>query len=181
MKRKFIAVTTWFALILASGSVMAHEGHSTGNSFLSGMLHPMAGIDHLVVILSFGLMVGLWAGKRAGGLLAGFVALFALSAYAGSFSSGFAGLEIVIMNTAVAGVLLLLVRPLRGHQALMILFGLIAATSHGYVHGLELSSAAQSLSWLAGTAVSVSLMLALSARIARLFMAYQQERKLTAS
>lgn len=167
MKHRFFAVTTLLTLMSASSAALAHAGHNNGTGFLSGLLHPFTGIDHLFVILSFGVMAGLWAGKRAGGLLVGFLILFTLSAFLGGIGAYFAGIETLLMGTVISAVALLLIRPLRGQQALVILFGLMAATTHGYVHGLELSAAAQSLGWLAGASLSVAIMLALSALTAR--------------
>jgi len=179
MKRGLFVLMKGISLMLVSGTALAHEGHSAGSGFLSGMLHPLTGLDHLMVILAFGLMAGLWANKkRVGGLIVGFLTLFALSALVGSFSTAFAGSETILMSTVVAAAMLLLIKPLRGHQALMILFGLIAATTHGFVHGVELSSTVQSMNWLAGTTLSVGTMLVVAALAAKTLSAYQKTRKL---
>jgi urease accessory protein len=166
MKRQFL-LTTSLLLLLASGAASAHPGHGTGSGFLSGMLHPLTGIDHLFVILSFGLMTGLWAAKRAGRLIGGFVALFVASAYLGSLGAMMAGMEALITSTVIAAALIMLIKPLRGNQMVIMLFGMIAAITHGYAHGVELSSA-HSLSWLAGAALSISILSIGAASAARL-------------
>jgi urease accessory protein len=166
MKRQFL-LTTSLLLLLASGAASAHPGHGTGSGFLSGMLHPLTGIDHLFVILSFGLMTGLWAAKRAGRLIGGFVALFVASAYLGSLGAMMAGMEALITSTVIAAALIMLIKPLRGNQMVIMLFGLIAAITHGYVHGVELS-AAHSLSWLAGASLSITILLICAMSAARM-------------
>jgi urease accessory protein len=166
MKRLLVSGTS-ILFLLASGATSAHTGHSYGNGFISGLLHPLTGFDHLFVILSFGLMTGLWAVKRAGRLLGGFVALFAASAYLGSLGSMMAGMEILITTTVIAAALIMLAKPLRNNQAVIMLFGLIAAITHGYVHGVELS-VAHSLSWLAGASLSIGILLIVAVSAARL-------------
>lgn len=166
MKRQSLIATS-VLLLLASGAASAHPGHGTGGGFLSGMLHPLTGIDHLFVILTFGLMTGLWAAKRAGRLIGGFVALFVGSAYLGSLGTMMAGMEAMISSTVIAAALIMLIKSLRGNQIVIMLFGLIAAITHGYVHGVELSSA-HSLRWLAGAALSIGILLAVSASVATL-------------
>lgn len=171
MKRGFLALS----LILASGTALAHEGHNAATGFLSGMLHPLSGMDHLFVILAFGMMAGLWAGKRAGGLIAGFISLFAFSALAGGMSTGFAGSEFLLMSTVIAAFALLAVRPLRGKPALILLFGLMTASTHGYVHGLELATTTQSLDWLTGAALSVVVLLIVSVYTVRILGRLRKE------
>jgi urease accessory protein len=164
MKRQSLIVTS-VLLLLASGAASAHPGHGTGGGILSGMLHPLTGMDHLFVILSFGLMTGLWAARKAGRLIVGFVALFVASAYLGSLGTMMAGMEALISSTVIAAALIMLIKPLRGNQMVIMLFGLIAAITHGYVHGIELS-AAHSLGWLAGAALSIGILVTGSASMA---------------
>ncbi len=45
--------------LLLSGSVFAHPGHDAG--MLSGFLHPLLGLDHLIAMLA----VGIWASQQA--------------------------------------------------------------------------------------------------------------------
>lgn len=42
---------------LSSGLAFAHEGHDRSVGFMSGLLHPISGIDHLLVIV----LVGFWS------------------------------------------------------------------------------------------------------------------------
>ena len=68
------------------------------------------------------------------------------------------GVETLITSTVIAAALIMLIKPLRGNQMIIMLFGMIAAMAHGYVHGIELS-AAHSLAWLAGASLSISVLL----------------------
>ena len=46
-----------FAGALFSGLAFAHAGHNVSVSFISGLLHPFSGVDHLLVIV----LVGFWS------------------------------------------------------------------------------------------------------------------------
>jgi len=46
-----------FAGALFSGLAFAHAGHDVSVSFMSGLLHPFSGVDHLLVIV----LVGFWS------------------------------------------------------------------------------------------------------------------------
>ena len=52
---------TCLLLLLAPGLAMAHPGH-VESSLLSGLGHPLAGVDHLLAMLA----VGLWAAQQSG-------------------------------------------------------------------------------------------------------------------
>lgn len=54
MKFTFAALVT---ALLTPTMAFAHPGHES-HSFLSGLTHPITGIDHLIMLLAFGLLVG---------------------------------------------------------------------------------------------------------------------------
>lgn len=54
MKLKFTVLAT---TLLAPTLALAHSGHEP-NSFMSGLTHPVTGIDHLIMLFAFGLLVG---------------------------------------------------------------------------------------------------------------------------
>lgn len=153
------------AILLAAlaPAALAHPGHTAGASFVAGVMHPLTGLDHLLMILA----VGVWAASLqpagrsvVGGCLGLFVAMGALLPVAPL--SG-AGLEIAIALTVIgAGMLLALGRrwSLTVTGAVAALFALIHGFAHGaegpanaplYVPGLVVATAglALAMSWLA--------------------------------
>jgi len=51
------------ALFLVSPSLYAHTGGHIEHSLMSGLLHPLTGIDHLLVLLAVGLIAAKQGGK----------------------------------------------------------------------------------------------------------------------
>jgi urease accessory protein len=161
---KTIAAASLSALVPALAS--AHPGHDVGQDFVAGMMHPLSGLDHVLMIVA----ISAWASllRPAGRVvvaacLASFVAAGALLPL--SPASG-AVLEAAIAATVVgAGMLLAIGRrwPLWASGTVAALF----ATIHGFAHGAE--GPAQSLGYVPGLAIATAgLALAVSFMAARL-------------
>jgi urease accessory protein len=126
------------ALLLAAlaPAAMAHPGHSAGAGFMAGVMHPLTGLDHVLMIIA----VSAWAAafKPAGRLmmaacLGAFVAIGALLPVAPL--SG-AALEIAIALTVIgAGILLALGR--RWSLGITCTVAALFALIHGFAHGAE--------------------------------------------
>jgi urease accessory protein len=118
-------------------AALAHPGHpEAGTGFMAGLLHPLGGLDHVLMIVA----VSLWATqlKPAGRLVVAaslglFVAIGALLPVAPLAG---ADLEIAIALTVIgAGMLLAMGRrwPAWATASFAALFALI----HGFAHGAE--------------------------------------------
>lgn len=130
-------------LLTVSTGAAAHPDHETAG-FLSALLHPLTGLDHLLAMIA----VGLWAGLRAstGGarlksllvLPGGFVAGSALGTLL-----GFAGLfgPSVELTLAASLLPLGLLLALRQADAGLAAAGLVLGCGalHGAAHGTELA------------------------------------------
>lgn len=129
-----ISLATLLLTLLASPAALAHPGHAVGENLMAGLLHPLTGLDHVLMIVA----VSAWASLLAprgrvvvAAALALFVGVGALLPVGGS-----AKLEAAIALTVVgAGVLLAVGRrwPLWASSALAAGFALI----HGFAHGAE--------------------------------------------
>jgi urease accessory protein len=129
-------ITTLLLATLAPTAALAHPGHDAGAGFMAGVLHPLTGFDHVLMIVA----VSTWAAllKPAGraaiaACLGAFVALGALLPVAPAAG---AGLEMAIALTVVgAGVLLAVGRRWSpwATGSLAALFALV----HGFAHGAE--------------------------------------------
>lgn len=130
---------------LASPAAIAHPGHDVGANFVEGLMHPLGGLDHLLMIIA----VSAWASLLAprgrvfvAASLAAFVGIGALLPVGGG-----AALEAAIALTVVgAGMLLALGRrwPLWATGLTSAAFALI----HGFAHGAE--GPAQSAAYVTG-------------------------------
>ncbi len=137
MKKQLL---TGLLLASFSGVAFAHPGHGE-HGLVLGFMHPLTGIDHLLVMLA----VGLWAGKLGGAakwqLPLAFLMLMGVGAMLGLSGIVLPGLETGIAASVMAMGLLLVVHvPIR--QPMQI--GLVAlfALLHGLAHGAELSAGA---------------------------------------
>ncbi|MGL4861319.1 MAG: HupE/UreJ family protein [Enterobacteriaceae bacterium] len=122
--------------LLLSSQALAHTGLHIENSFISGLLHPLSGLDHLLVMLA----AGLWISSLATGLCwkmgALFVAGMVGAAYCASALGALPGVELAIALSVTAMGFLLLTR-LKLQSALMGFLLMTFGAFHGYAHGLE--------------------------------------------
>jgi len=142
-------------LALFAPLAVAHPGQGMPAGLVSGVVHPLTGVDHLLVMLMAGLFIGRLAGNRAGLWLAGFVTAFVLAMLAGSQGAGAvaAGVELLLAGSVVfAGLAWLMITP--GRHTLLLVAGLAVAGLHGYVHGLEIPLAARA-AWMAGVTTAM--------------------------
>jgi urease accessory protein len=130
-------LVTLFATLATSDIANAHIVGGEAIGFLSGLKHPVSGLDHIIAMVS----VGLW-GAQLGApaiwlLPLTFPLIMALGGFLGLVGVPLPGTEIAIAFSGVmlgAFVLLELRPPLYWAAALVGIFGLY----HGHAHGTEL-------------------------------------------
>ncbi len=155
MKMKVAAFTSLLAV--ASAPALAHTGSvAEHNSLLSGLIHPLVGIDHLLAMLA----VGFWAAMQKDNLRLQIPLTFMLVLIAG-FMLGQSAFSLPVVEGGIAtsvlmlGLLIAAAARLPAAAAL----GLSAtfALFHGYAHGAE--AAASSMTLFAAGFLGSSLML----------------------
>jgi hydrogenase/urease accessory protein HupE len=162
------------ALTLAAGVVQAHEGHGA-QGLAAGLVHPFAGVDHLLAMIA----VGLWSAAVLPAAPTGCRALrfFLVALLAGAFigvqtGAGVAGAYIeagVALSVTLFGALLLARRqlPVVGGLALVAAAGAL----HGVAHGAEWSAGTSFAGYAAGFMLGSALLhaagLAAGAALAR--------------
>lgn len=148
----------WILPLLAfSGLAQAHIGAEPHShlGFVSGVLHPLTGFDHLLAMVA----VGLWSARSFTGkarLLAPLA--FVGSLVAGALAAHISGVEWAFSETLIAGSVV-------AFAALILLpniqkwagFGLIIATGlvHGWAHGAEATGSVFAL-YVAGFTLSTA-------------------------
>ncbi|MCS6854774.1 MAG: HupE/UreJ family protein [Elioraea sp.] len=162
--------------VLVAGSVFAavpaaaHTGHGDTAGLVSGLLHPLTGLDHLAAMLAVGLWAGFAGGLRAWAWPAAFVAAMLVGAVIGWQAVAMGGVEVAIAASVFALGLLVAAgwrAPVAAGLALIAAFGL----AHGYAHGAEApadgSGFAYTAGFLAATAVLHAAGLALATALRR--------------
>ncbi|NJN59682.1 MAG: HupE/UreJ family protein [Leptolyngbyaceae cyanobacterium SL_5_9] len=143
---------SWLAAALPALAHHPSGGETPTNfieGFLSGLGHPVIGLDHLVFVVAIGLI----AAKQSKGIFV--VLAFLLSAMLGTSlhlaSVNLPGSELVIAGSVVAfGAMLLFEKSLNG--LMVIGLGAIAGLFHGYAYGEAIIGAEMTpiLAYLAG-------------------------------
>ena len=153
---------TTLSLFSLAQPVLAHPGHAEHTDTLSmlteGLLHPLAGPDHLLAMLA----VGIWSAlvypslKRAIAIPLSFSIILLVGAL-----MGMAGLRIPLVEPLIMTSLLVLGLMLAGMARLPLSVGaaLVAffAFFHGAAHGMELPQGGAAILFILGFMVSTLL------------------------
>ncbi|MDD5580450.1 MAG: HupE/UreJ family protein [Methylobacter sp.] len=121
----------------ASPSLYAHAGGVIDNGFLSGLLHPLTGVDHLLVLVA----VGICAAKQGGKAFILFPGIFLALMSAGALMSSYAikipFIEPLITLSMLVFGLLASVNQKHLSSSLFIALSFFAVF-HGYAHAAEI-------------------------------------------
>jgi len=162
LNRKILIATT---LLLSPALAFAHPGHDHAG-VMSGLAHPLFGLDHLLAMLA----VGLWAAQQQGTARWALPLTFVATMLFGGLL-GFAGIEMPLMETGIAGSVLALglLVALAVRPPVAIAAGLAAlfAASHGVAHGLELPALSSPWGYAAGFVAATAALHAAGYAVAR--------------
>lgn len=131
---KFALATS--LIVFASGPAFAHPGHAIDATFMSGLLHPLGGIDHVLAATAAGAFAFLLGGRAIWAIPATFVALLCVGGIAGAN-----GVEVPAVEQGIAASVLILgvLIALGARLSLWFAVPLIGAFAafHGLAHGAE--------------------------------------------
>jgi len=146
-------------LLLTMGAIavlpqvaLAHVGDHGGSSFISGVMHPMGGADHVLAMVAVGLWAAVTGGRALWALPLAFVGAMLAGGGLGAMGIGLPGVEPMILASIVLlGVLAALAwrAPLAVGVGIVAVFGLF----HGHAHGTE-GPASGLLTYAAGFALA---------------------------
>lgn len=141
-------------LMLTASVAVAHPGHGehTGG-FLSGLLHPMMGLDHLLAMAA----IGFWSMRQSAGMKRS-APLFVVGGMIGGAAIAWAGVSLagietgIAMSVLLAGVLIATMAklPTAIGGSLVALFML----THGYAHGAEMTAGTSLISYMLGFVIA---------------------------
>ena len=137
------ALPICLAMMLAPNLAWAHPG-SAAHDALHGLLHPLTGLDHILAMVSVGLLAAQRGGRALWLMPLAFVSMMAVGGVLGVSGVALPGVETAIgLSVMVLGALVL--TGLRIPDGLTA--GLVGAFAifHGHAHGAEIPAAASAL------------------------------------
>lgn len=141
---------------------MAHPGHHGSGgalpSLASGFLHPLSGMDHMLLALAMGWLAFSLGAQRAKTPALAFLAAIVVGALCGRWISGGTGLEIAISLTILAAGGAMVRDRIRGLGMLSIV-AVAGGLVHGLAHGAEALPGVSFATYVVGLLVSTALLL----------------------
>lgn len=130
------------AILVCSAAAQAHVGHDTASGFMSGLLHPVTGLDHMIVILGVGILAAQMRAGVAWALPIAFLVTMTVVAALTATGANWAWAEYGVAASMLAVGVALAFRirgPLLATVGMVTLF----AAFHGYLHGAEAAAGAR--------------------------------------
>lgn len=126
------------ALFAVPATAWAHPGHSTtGDGLTAGLMHPLAGFDHLLAMIA----VGIVSAQLGGRALWALPSMFVGSVVVGSLL-GLSGSERPLIEAGIAASVILLGAGMawdrRSQFGLPLALAGVFGFVHGYAHGTEM-------------------------------------------
>lgn len=145
------------ASLVIAWPAIAHEQPGQAAGFVTGLLHPLSGLDHVLAMVA----VGLW-GAQLGApaiwlLPVTFPLVMAFGGFLGLVGMPLPGVEIGIATSAIllGAMVALQARPPLALAALLVA---IFAVFHGHAHGTELPAGQNGLLYSVGFVVATGLL-----------------------
>jgi urease accessory protein len=136
-------------LFLVSPSLYAHTGGHIDHSLMSGLLHPLTGIDHLLVLIAVGLIAAKQRGKTMFAFPAVFFGLMATGALLNAYAVQIPFVESLIALSLVA--FGLLVSTNQKQRSKILFLGVsFFAVFHGYAHASEIPTDSSAVQYFSG-------------------------------
>ena len=157
LSRFFTVLVIALAISIIPTPAYAHEGGNMPlGGFLSGLVHPVLGYDHLLAMLSVGILSAQIGGRAIWTVPATFVSVMALGGALGLIDIG-----ITITELGIALSLVILGAVIASERSLPVILAMIGvgffAIFHGYAHGTEMPQTAEPVAYafgfLTGTAL----------------------------
>lgn len=144
-------------LIALPTAAFAHPGHGEAIGFVSGFMHPMGGLDHVLAMLAVGVFAFVLGGRALFLVPAAFVAMMAAGFLMGV---GHVEMPFVELGIALSSVVIGAAAawgkpmPVAGAMALVGSFAIF----HGHAHGTEMPATAEGLEYAAGFMAATALL-----------------------
>ena len=145
------------ATALAASSAAAHTGGMAAGGFTTGFLHPIGGLDHVLAMVTVGLLAFHIGGRSTWLIPASFVGMMVVGGVLGAAAIGLPLVEVgIVLSVVVLGALVASGRALPAVLATA-LVGLFAVF-HGHAHGTEMPAAASGVAYGVGFILATALL-----------------------
>ena len=156
--RKILSGLTLASVALAPAVAFAHPGHGGEHSgFIHGFLHPIAGLDHILAMVTVGILA-----YQIGGRALWLVPSTFLAVMAAGGLLGVAGVSFYFVEPGIAAsvVVLGIIVALALKPPVAVAMGLVAlfAVFHGYAHGIDTPLDGSTAAYGAGFMVATALL-----------------------
>jgi urease accessory protein len=144
-------------LLCFAATANAHSGEGVAGGFLSGFLHPLSGLDHLLAMVA----VGIWGATLGRPLVWALpVAFPMLMVVGGVLGIAQIPLPYVEIGIAVSVIVLGLSIASAWRAPMVVAVGIVAlfGVFHGHTHGTELPTTAAPAAYAAGFVISTGLL-----------------------
>jgi urease accessory protein len=144
-------------LFILTGPALAHSETGAASGFLSGFLHPVLGLDHVIAMLA----VGLWgAFLRAPAIWLLPIVFPLVMAFGGALGVAQIDLPAVEIGIALSAVILGLCVAFAFKPPLWVAAIIVGAFAifHGHAHGTEMPHAADAISYGLGFVIATGLL-----------------------
>ena len=152
-----------------SGSALAHTGTEAfmTSSFANGLLHPLTGLDHLIMLLGVGFLAAQMKGKQVSIILGALVTMLVGTGF-GALTGLITGMESFIMASAFVVTVAVWKQSQQVDSKINLLSSaaVVMVLFHGWAHGVE-APAAQLVQFIPGMLISAAALLTLGAVIGR--------------
>ncbi|MDH5325122.1 MAG: HupE/UreJ family protein [Gammaproteobacteria bacterium] len=172
--RKATVMKVMLTLLLLLPSLALAHTEDDGNGFISGLLHPIFGYDHLLAMLCVGIVSAQLGGRNIWVIPTQFVAFMVLGGVLGANAVLFPFVEVnIALSVVLLGLAIVFANKNRSVIPIM-LFVAFFGTSHGYAHGVEMPGSASPVFYSFGFVVSTSLIHLLGVAIGHFFITSQK-------
>lgn len=144
-------------MLTMPATAMAHDGTGLAGGFGAGFIHPLAGLDHVLAMVSVGLW-GAFLGRPLVALLPMlFPAMMVVGGALGMLGTPMPPVELgIALSVVTLGAMILF--AVRAPVAVACTIVAMFALFHGYAHGAELPAAADPVGYSAGFVLSTGLL-----------------------
>jgi len=152
-----LLIAAALALAIAPAAVLAHEEAGQAAGFLTGLAHPISGLDHVLAMVAVGLWGAVLGAPAIWVLPVAFPMVMSLGGVLGLLGIPLPGVELgIAVSAIVLGVMVLAeARPPLWLAAAIVAF---FAVFHGHAHGRELPEGTSALLYSLGFVVATGLL-----------------------
>lgn len=153
------------ALAATPTAALAHPGPHDDMSFMSGLTHPLTGIDHMLAMVTVGFLAAVLSRRSPRVLPASFILAMVVG---NTLAASGVSVSLVEAGIALSIIALGISVAVRVKVSLPLAAGFVALAGffHGAAHGLEMSAGATLLGYTAGFVVTTAVLHAAGIAIA---------------